>query len=447
VLDRQTNYGQFSGQEEDAGKNGNSRALYDAFHKDFQPRVGLAWQPDVLHKHLVFRGSYTISSYLEGTGTNLRLPLNPPLQTEFAALYNTPQYSLPGTTLDQGLSGLNPKDPFKGATIRLWDPHVRPAQSQQWSGSTEYEFPGHNVVTANYVGQRGTHLMVAMPYFQNLLVNGKVVPGPYLSGNPSLKSSIAQISGTASVGNQSYNALQLSSRKRFGMGFEYHISFTYQHGISDSIGYYGQGGQAGSQSAYWQNLYNQASERGPTYFDDKFVFVPSIVYETPFGRGRKFGSNWNRGVDSILGGWQLGVVYTAHTGFPLTIKMSGDPSGTGARSFRANVVGTPHDPHQYGPGALYLDPGPYAQPTAFTFGNAGVGVVRGPGLNQLNVSLSKQFHITESKYFSLRGDAYSLTNTPAYLSPASQTITSPLFGQIRSAQGERNLQVAAKFYF
>jgi hypothetical protein len=140
-------------------------------------------------------------------------------------------------------------------------------------------------------------------------------------------------------------------------------------------------------------------------------------------------------------------VYTAHTGFPLTIKMSGDPSGTGARSFRANVIGTPHDTHQYGPGALYLDPSAYSAPTAGTFGNAGVGIVRGPGLSQLNVSLSKQFHITESKYFSLRGDAYSLTNTPAFASPTSQTITSPLFGQIRSSQGERNLQVAAKFYF
>ena len=85
----------------------------------------------------------------------------------------------------------------------------------------------------------------------------------------------------------------------------------------------------------------------------------------------------------MLGGWQLGGIYTAHTGFPLTIKMSGDPSGTGARSFRANVIGTPNDPHQIGPGALFLDPTAYAAPTAGTFGNAGVGIVRGPGMSQL----------------------------------------------------------------
>jgi hypothetical protein len=421
--------------------------IYDTYKKDFQPRVGLAWNPEVLKKKLVFRAGFTISSYLEGTGTNLRLPLNPPFEQEFAALYNTPAFTMPGSTLDQGLSALTPNNPYKGATIRLWDPHVRPAEVDQWNGSAEYDFNGGNVLTVGYVGQRGTHLMVAMPYLQNMLVNGTVVQGPYLSGNPVLRSEISQISGTASVGNQSYNALQATLHKRFSMGFEYSLAFTYSHGISDSIGYYGEGGQAGSQSAYWQNLYNQSSERGPTYFDEKFAFVPSFVYELPFGRGRAMGKNMNKAADYIVGGWQLGGIITLHTGLPLTIKMSGDPSGTGARSFRANVIGTPNDPHNIGPGALFLDPSAYSAPTAGTFGNAGVGIVRGPGMERLDLSLSKQFHITEKKYFELRGDAYSLTNTPEYASPASQTITSPLFGQIRSSQGERNLQVVAKFYF
>jgi hypothetical protein len=149
----------------------------------------------------------------------------------------------------------------------------------------------------------------------------------------------------------------------------------------------------------------------------------------------------------VLGGWQLGGIETAHGGFPLTIKMSGDPSGTGARSFRANVIGTPNDPHDIGPGALFLDPSAYAVPTAGTFGNAGVGIVRGPGMNRFDLSLGKKFNITERKYFELRGEAFNLTNTPIFLSPASQTITSPLFGQIRSSEGERNVQVVAKFYF
>jgi hypothetical protein len=450
VKDRQSNINQFTGQLYLAGQScpyNDCRGLYNSYKKDFQPRLGFAYTPGISNNKLVFRGAYTISSYLEGTGTNLRLPLNPPFASEFGALYNTPTSFLPGSTLDQGLAGLNPKDPYAGALLRIWDPHVRPAEVQQWNFSAEYQFPGNNVLTAGYVGQHGTHLMVAMPYLQNRIVNGQVVPGDFLSGNPTLRNEISQISGTASVGNQRYDALQATLHKRFGMGLEYQVAFTYSHGMSDSIGYYGQGGQAGSQSAYWQNLYCQRCEWGPTYFDEKFNLVPSFVYEVPFGRGRKFGSNMNRGVDAVLGGWQLGGIFTAHTGFPLTIKYNGDSSGTGQRSFRVNVIGTPNDPHNIGPGALFLDPSAYAAPPKGTFGNIGVGTARGPGMARLDLSLSKQFHITEKKYFELRGEAFNLTNTPIFLSPASQTITSPLFGQIRSSEGERNVQIVGKYYF
>jgi hypothetical protein len=424
-------------------------ALYNTYKKDFQPRVGFAYTPEMLGRKLVFRGSYTISSYLEGTGTNLRLPLNPPYEQEFESNYNIAgaQYQLPGSTLDQGLSQISAKNPYVGATIRLWDPFVRPADVQQWNVTAEYEFKGGNVLTVGYVGQHGDHLMVAMPYFQNQIVNGAVVPGPYLSGNPVLRGEIGQISGTCSCAKQKYNALQATLHKRFGMGLEYQVAFTYSRGMSDSIGYYGQGGQAGSQSAYWQNLFNQRSEFGPTYFDEKFNFVPSFVYQLPFGRGKKFGSGWSKPADALLGGWQVGGIYTYHTGFPLTIKLASDPSGTGARSFRADVVGTPHDPHRVGPGNTWLDVSAYATPALHTFGNAGVGVVRGPGMSRMDLSLSKQFHLTEAKYFELRGEAFNLTNTPIFLSPASQTITSTLFGQIRSSEGERNMQVVAKFYF
>ena len=447
VKDRQVNFEEFTGKILLAGKDGNSRALYAPFKKDFQPRLGFAYNPIMFHKKLVVRGAYTISSFLEGTGTNLRLPLNPPLNSEFQSLYNTPTDFLPGATLDQGLSGLNPKDPFKGATLRLWDPHVRPANAQQWNFSTEYQLPHNNVVTLGYVGQHGTHLMVATPYLQKQLINGVVVPGPYLAGNPTLKNAISQISGTESNGNQKYNALQATFKKRFSAGLEYQVAYTYSKAQTDSIGYYGAGGQAGPQSAYVQNLYDRKAEWGNSYIDVTHNMVISSVYQLPIGKGKQFGSGMNKLADAVVGGWQLGGIFTAHTGFPLTIKVSGDPSGTGARSFRANVVGTPHDLHQIGPGASYLDLSAYAVPAPFTFGNAGVGIVRGAGLTRMDLSLGKQFHVSERRYFELRGEAFNLTNTPIFLSPASQTITSPLFGQIRSSQGERNIQLVGKFYF
>jgi outer membrane receptor protein involved in Fe transport len=444
VKDRQANFDMFTGKLLLAGKDGNSRALYNPFKKDFQPRLGFAYS--LSHK-TVLRGAYTISSFMEGTGTNLRLPLNPPFNTEYETLYNKPTDILPGSRLDQGLASLSANDPYKGANIRLWDPFVRPANVQQWNLTMEFQLPAQNVFTVGYVGQHGTHLVVAMPYLQKQIVGGQLLQSPFLSGNPELTSKISQISGTDVGASQKYNSLQATMKKRFSMGLEYSLAYTWAKGMSDSIGYYGEGGQAGGQSAYMQNLYDRKAEWGPTYFDVSHNFVGSFVYETPFGKGKKFGSNWNPVVNGILGGWQLGGIYTAHGGFPLTIKMSGDPSGTGARSFRANVSGKPNDPHNIGPGVLFLDPTPYSAPTARTFGNAGIGIVRGPGMSRFDLSLGKRFSMGERRWFELRAEAFNLTNTPIFLSPASQTITAATFGQIRSSQGERNVELAAKFYF
>ncbi|HEV1286309.1 MAG TPA: hypothetical protein VNU44_13395, partial [Bryobacteraceae bacterium] len=109
--------------------------------------------------------------------------------------------------------------------------------------------------------------------------------------------------------------------------------------------------------------------------------------------------------------------------------------------------GTPNNQHLIGPGVSYLDLSAYAVPAPFTFGNSGPGVVRGPGEARLDLTLGKRFNVTEHKYFELRAEAYGLTNTPIFNSPASQTITSALFGQIRGSQGERNIQMVLKFYF
>ncbi len=446
VEDRQSNFGLFSGQLELAGKDGNSRALYNPYRKDFQPRLGFAWTPSMTGKKLVVRGAYTISSFMEGTGTNLRLPLNPPFEAEFETVYQSSLGNLPLTNLDQGLSGLNPKDPYIGANIRLWDPNVRPSEVQQWNLTLEHQLPSNNVLSVGYVGQHGTHLIAAMPFFQKQLVNGQVLPSPYLAGNPTLVSKITQISGTQSGANQNYNAMQVSLHKRFSAGIEYQVSYTWSRAMSDSIGYYGDSGQSGSQSAYMQNLYDRRAEWSPAYFDLKHNFVASYFYEMPFGKAKRFGSNWNPVVNGVLGGWQMGGSFSAHTGFPLTIKTT-DRSGTLARSARASVIGTPNDSHIVGPGNHWLDVSAYAQPLAFTFGNSAPGVVRGPGAAIFNLSLSKRFPVSERRWFELRGEAFNLANTPIFNSPISQTITSAVFGEVSSTQGERNVQVAVKFYF
>jgi len=446
VKDRQVNFGLFSGQPEFAGQDGNSRGLYAPYKKDFQPRIGFAWTPDGTGKKLVLRGAYTISSFMEGTGTNLRLTMNPPINSEFEAVYQSSLSNLPDSTLDQGFVGS--RGAFVGANIRLWDPNVRPAEVQQWNFTAEYQLPSSNVLSVGYVGQHGTHLIAAMPFFQKDLVTpGQApLPSPYMAGNPTLISQITQISGTQSGANQKYNAMQVSLHKRFSMGIEYQISYTWAKGMSDSIGYYGDSGQSGSQSAYMQNLYDRRSEWSPQLADIKHNFVASYYYELPFGRGKKFGANWSRPVDYVIGGWQMGGNFSAHTGFPLTIKTT-DRSGTLARSARAQVIGTPNDSHIVGPGNHWLDVSAYAQPANNTFGNSGPGVVRGPGATIFNLSLSKRFPVGERKWFEVRGEAFNLSNSPVFNSPISQTITASTFGEVSTTTAERNIQAVVKFYF
>jgi hypothetical protein len=443
VKDRQANFEPFTGKLLLAGKDGNSRALYEPFKKDFQPRVGFAWTPAFLGKKTVFRGAYTISSFMEGTGTNLRLPLNPPFNFEFEAIF-TGQTAI-GATTDQGLTVLRAQDPFANVTIRLWDPFVRPANVQQWSFIIERQLPAETVLSVGYVGQHGTHLVVPMPYFQRrLIAPGVTEPSPYLSGNPLLRN-IAQISGTESNGNQRYDSLQLQVRKRYSAGLEYQLSYTWSKGMSDAIGYYGEGGQAASQSAYWQYLYDRKAEWGPSYFDATHILSYAYTYQLPFGRNRKWGSGWNGALNGIFGGWEMGGILSLRSGFPLTITAT-DRSGTRSRGPRADRLADGKGPRQVGPGTTWLDRSAFREPVAGTLGNSGVGVVRGPGLKQFDFSVHKLFPIKERMNLEFRTEFFNLTNTPQFNAP-NRSASSATFGEVTSAQGERNIQFALKLNF
>lgn len=456
---RQVNFAPISGTIEFAGQNGNSRALYNSYWRDWEPRVGFAWTPDFLGKRSVIRGAYTVSSFLEGTGTNLRLPLNPLFTQEFENIYT--KLTFPASTTDQGLTVLaSPGNPFANVNIRLWDPNVRPSIVQQWNLSSQYQISASTVLTLGYVGQHGTHLMVPTPFFQRQLFTNSApagctpvpkstsctLPSPYLSGNPQL-ATIAQISGTSSIGRQVYHGLQANILRRTNRGLEYQASYTWSKGMSDAIGYYGEGGgQAASQAAYWQNLYNPRAEWAPTYFDATHVFTANYVYELPMGHGKRFGSNWNSFANAVLGNWQTSGIYSFHTGFPLTIRAGKDESGTTSRGPRANCNGPAHTLQAVGPNVTWFDISVYSEPAAGTLGTCGSGVLRGPGLSEFDFGVKKKIPLRESKWIEFRGEFINLTNTPIFNSPTI-TVTSTLFGQIRSSQGERNVQLALKFYF
>src|SRR5262249_42314913 len=152
-----------------------------------------------------------------------------------------------------------------------------------------------------------------------------------------------------------------------------------------------------------------------------------------FGRDRAFGSNWNPVMNGIAGGWQLGGIVNLRSGFPLTIQAT-DRSGTRSRGPRADRVGDGEAPKEPGPGRTWLDKSACKYPVAGTFGNSGVGVVRGPGWKTLNLSLHKFFKVTERTSLEFRSEFYNLTNTPQFNAP-NRNASSPSFGEITTAQG------------
>jgi hypothetical protein len=477
--DRQVNYNTVTQQIQYANQGGASRSLYNGVYggKALQPRLGFAWTPGWSGGKTVFRGAFTISDYLEGTGTNLRLPRNPPFTpAEFQTQYLS--QALPGSTASDGIiapaSSPGTSCPnyscFAQALLFMWDPNVQPAISDQWNLTVQRQFGGTTTLQVGYVGQRGTHLMVPFDFAQRVLEPGTACstppctsPSPFFTNNPALYAVLgnpannnlgATASGTQSNGTMDYNALQAVLLKTMSSGLQYQVAYTYSKCMTNNTGYYGTWStnkQSSTASPYWQNIYDPKAEWAPCYYDSTNILSGYAIYALPFGKGKKFGSNMNKAADAVVGGWTVSSILAWHTGFPMATYPTTSDGTTFGRGLRADCTGTNtiYGTRPFtgtGGGILWFDPSNYSNPSG-VFGTCApqISALRGPGLYNWDISLQKDLQLTERLKLQFRSDFLNAFNTVNLDAPNMNLGTT--LGQITGAQPARNVQFALKLYY
>ncbi len=449
-----------------AGKNGASRALYNPSYNNLMPRLGFSYSPTA---RLVVRGGYGITTFMEGTGTNLRPTINPPFLTSYAATGSAPSANSPGAFFraEDGFS--NPATPKTALTYRIWNPNLKPAFIGEYSLTTEYQLNNTASFSVGYLGESGQHLVtagLANQLTKPCVIGGVVSATPNsaacAAANPAPYQALVGQSGsiiiTSSNGMMNYNALQATFRQRAARGLAYTLNYTYGRAMTTNGGFFGVPGTSVG-GAYSENYYNNHAEYGPTGQDVRHNLNGTLAYELPLGRGHMFGANMNRALDEAFGGWRLAMTGVHYSGFPVTINNSSNNAYTNNNTQRANHLrpmkivdrsvthwfGT--DPSATGCGLVDNGVCAYASPANGTYGNAANGSERVPGFQQYDLSLAKDFGIIREQKLSFRVDASNVFNITSLGSPVA-TAQSATFGQINTARSvPRQLQLSAKYQF
>jgi hypothetical protein len=199
-----------------------------------------------------------------------------------------------------------------------------------------------------------------------------------------------------------------------------------------------------------QNPYNLRAERGPAEFDITHRLAVSYIYELPWGRGRRWGQTWNPAANVLLGNWQVSGIHVVQSGLPLTATLSSSAVlNLGSdRLTRPNLVGNPDLPESQKTVERWFNTDAFStlSPPPQAFGNAGVGIMRGPSLTVFDFSIAKSVHVDENRYFQFRTELFNAFNR-ANFGPPDIRRESATFGRILTAGNGRIIQFALKLYF
>jgi Carboxypeptidase regulatory-like domain len=390
--------------------------------------------------------------------------------------------AFPSERVPSGNSAGGLQDVGFGAAVT--NPDRKTAYVQQWMAGGQYSFTNNDLLDISYVGNLGTNVIangeqwdlipaadlslgsvalntqVANPFFGSIttsscgLNNKTVREEQLLLPFPEFCSAFEGGGGPA-VGTSRYNALEITYTHRWHSGLDLNLSYTYSKFTDDVQGNSGWAFPGGGNSNL--NSYNLSADESVDVSNVPHRFVATYDYALPVGRGNRFGADWSRPVDAVLGGWQWTGILTAESGLPISIQPASNNVGFGFNQRPNFVSGVSPVPANQNIND-WINPAAFSQPTGETFGDVPrfISNLHGPKYFDWDMGIQKYWNFTESKRLQFRFEMFNALNHPDFFQPdtslgdvilnsSGQNIGN--FGRITAAYQQRTVQGAFKFYF
>lgn len=359
-------------------------------YNTFGPRVGFAWDPWSDGK-TALRGGYGIYYDRGLIGIVLQNSFADPRPNQRVSIDNTflsnPAGGAPNTAVFP-LSLTTTGYPFKVPMTQHWSLGV---QRQLWAGS---------VFEVTYVGSGGNHLLRQVQLNQ---------PLPFTAGGRGLNfvrpyQGFGSLNQRETTATSRYHSLQAAFHKRLSKGFLMDLVYTWGRAITDA---------SNDRGDTPQNSYNYRSERGPALYQRKHIFTANYLYEVPFPRDAA------ALLKGLFGGWQVGGTTYFWSGRPLTVTQGGDLLQVGGNT-RPNLIGNVEGPKRVD---QWFSTDAFT-PATTTFGTAGRGILYGPGVNNWDISLVKNFRWSENYRVRFSADLINAFNHTQYDNPNTGAVFS-----------------------
>jgi hypothetical protein len=422
----------------------DERNLVNDDRNNFGPRIGFAYALNE-NRDLVIRGGWGLLYFFDATDL-APLSKNPPNGVPFAGQNNQG----PPVSLANGPPSQTPNtDPLNlvgFATYQFVNPNNKTPYVHQYNLTVQYQLSNTWVLDVGYQGA-STRKLVAT----RNLGNGGNGLGLARDRNGVL---LDNVKATENRGASSYNSLQVRVEKRFSAGLVMINAYTWSHTIDETAGDFGAIADARGQFGGPQNPLRADLEKGNSSFDIRHKFTSSVVYDIPFGQGKRF-INTGGAVDRIVSGFQFNWITTWHSGLPYSVVLASDTQR------RPDLIG---DPEANVPEGLDFNPAAFAPPSqtvtnlagkVITYGSAGRNILRGPQRFNIDASLFKNTAISETVKLQLGIEFFNLLNNVQKVVPvnglnfnADGTVDlSNNAGRILNAYPQRQGQLRAKIIF